>query len=92
MSTDKTPLPVTLPFPSRTQIIVEKTTLTDIPYWEWIVAGIVIASIIIVAVIISVIVVMCKKKESQVYAEEDNPSDGNDAGNAVVLSVYRLSE
>ena len=80
------------PTPTRSQQAVDVIVFTDIPYWEWLVAGIVIACLIIIGVIITVIVIMCKKKNTQVYADHDSPSDDYEAGHAKVLNVYRLKE
>ena len=76
--------------PTATQVPIDVYVFTDIPYYEWLIVGIVLACLIIVGVIITVIVNMCKKKDTKVYAEQDSPSDDNDAGNAKVLNVYRL--
>ena len=78
--------------PTRSLQAVDVLVITDIPYWEWLIAGIVVACLIIIGVVITIVVVMCKKKNTQVYADDDTPSDDDDVGHAKVLNVYRLHE
>lgn len=78
--------------PTRTPVIIESRSILEEKYGPLLIAGVVFISLVIIITIVAVGVVHCRKKRNQIYAEDDNPSDDNDAGNVDILSVYKLHD
>ena len=89
---DETPAPSKTAFPTRTSVDVESVSILKTKYGPLLIVGIVFICLIIIITILTVVIIHFRKKKNQIYAEEDNPSDDNDAGKVDIVSVYKLQD
>lgn len=75
--------------PTRTPI-VNIIYYTESQSSPLLISFIVFFCLIIVGVITFIFVQICRRDRSPIYAEEDNPSDENNPGNAEIIAVYKI--